>query len=126
MKIFSEHSIDNVIKDSGILVGKDTLKRQCFPVKGSKCQLKRSHSYYYQIQTQLMVTEKTFCDFVLYAKNGPVLVERIYRGEPLIADILRTLSGFWKRVIAAETFEMRIPKNLPPFVMPSDFFVTTL
>ena len=29
MKIFSEHSIDNVIKDSGILVGKDTLKRQC-------------------------------------------------------------------------------------------------
>ena len=47
-----------------------------------------------------MVTEKTFCDFVLYAKNGPVLVERIYRGEPLIADILRTLSGFWKRVIA--------------------------
>ena len=52
-----------------------------------------------------MVTERTFCDFVLYAKNGPVLVERIYRGEPLIADVLRTLSGFWKRVIGAETFE---------------------
>ena len=70
LKIFSEHSIDNVIKESGILVGKDTLKRQCFSVKGSKCELKRSHSYHYQIQTQLMVTERTFCDFVLYAKNS--------------------------------------------------------
>lgn len=73
-----------------------TPKRQCFSVKGSKCELKRSHSYYYQIQTQLMVTETTFCDFVLYAKNGPVSIERIYRDEPIVADILRTLSGFWK------------------------------
>ena len=32
-----------------------------------------------------MVTERTFCDFVLYAKNGPVSIERIYRDEPLIA-----------------------------------------
>ena len=43
-----------------------------------------------------MVTETTFCDFVLYAKNGPVSIERIYRDEPIVADILRTLSGFWK------------------------------
>ena len=43
-----------------------------------------------------MVTERTFCDFVLYAKNGPVSIERIYRDEPIVADILRTLSGFWK------------------------------
>ena len=30
LKIFSEHRIDNVIKDSGILGGKDTQKRMLF------------------------------------------------------------------------------------------------
>ena len=38
-----------------------------------------SHSYYYQIQMQLLVTEGQFCDFSLFAKDGPPSIERIFR-----------------------------------------------
>ena len=67
---------------------------------------------------QLLMTEREFCDFVLYAENGPVLVLRIERYEHLILEILKLLTAFWKRVIAPELIEMRVPRNLMPFVLP--------
>ena len=67
---------------------------------------------------QLLVTEREFCDFVLYAENGPVSVQRIERGEHLILEILKLLTAFWKRVIAPELIEMCVPRNLMPFVLP--------
>lgn len=70
-----------------------------------------------------MVIERIFCDFVLYVKNGLVLIERIYRDEFLIVDILRILLGFWKRVIVLEIFEMCILRNFLFFVMLSDFLL---
>lgn len=33
-----------------------------------------------------------------------------------------SLTLFWKRVVAPEIFEMRVPRDLSPFVLPSDFF----
>ena len=81
MKIFKEHSIESILKDDNTLVSKAILDRQCFSIQNGKCNLKRSHSYYYQVQMQLLVTEMTFCDFVLYAIDGPVSIERIYRNE---------------------------------------------
>ena len=67
---------------------------------------------------QLLVTEKEFCDFILYAENGPVSIERIYRDERITADILKWLTSFWTRIIAPELFEMRVPRNLYPFIFP--------
>lgn len=122
LKIFSEHTIDQVVTDNNReLVSKDTLKRQCFVVNDNKCTLKQSHSYYYQIQCQLLVTERKFCDFVLYSKNGPVSVERIYPDRQLISKILERLSALWKRVIGTEIIEMRVPRDLTPFIMCSSF-----
>ena len=99
-------------------VPKRTMNRQCFTVKDGKCKLKHSHDYYYQVQMQLLVSERTFCDFVLCAENGPVSIERIYRDNDFIYDILKLLSLFWIRVIAPETFEMRVPRNLYPVILP--------
>ena len=93
-----------------------------FSSKITSVPLKKSHSYYYQIQMQLLVTERTFCDFVLYPMNGPVSIERIYRDANFITDMLSDLTLFWKRVVASEIFEMRVPRDLSPFVLPSDFF----
>ena len=122
LKLFKEHSIDAVCNDKGNLISKHIINRQCFSLKDNKCTLKKSHSYYYQIQMQLLITERTFCDFVLYAKDGPVSIERIYRDETFITDMLNVLTHFWRRVVAPELFEMRVPRDLLPFVMPSDFF----
>ena len=68
------------------------LTGSAFPSKITSVPLKKSHSYYYQIQMQLLVTERTFCDFVLYAKNGPVSIERIYRDDNFITDLLNVLN----------------------------------
>ena len=38
------------------------VKRQCFVVEDTKLVLKRTHSYFYQIQLQLIITEARFCD----------------------------------------------------------------
>ena len=122
LKLFKEHSIDAVCNDRKTLISKDVINRQCFSIKDNKSTLKQSHSYYYQIQMQLLVTERTFCDFVLYAKNGPVSIERIYGDDNFITEMLSVLTLFWKRVVAPEIFEMRVPRDLSPFVLPSDFF----
>ena len=61
---------------------------QCFIIEDGQCILKSSHDYYYQIQMQLLVTERIFCDFVLYAENGPVSIERIYQNEHVINEII--------------------------------------
>lgn len=84
--------------------------------------MKESHSHYHQIQLQLLVTERTYCDFVLYAAEGPVSIERINRDEQLMSEILNHLSTFWFQVIAPEIFEMRVPRDLLPFILPKENF----
>ena len=60
LKIFKEHSIERVINEGSTLVSKEILGRQCFSIKDGKCVLKQSHSYYFQVQMQLLVTERIF------------------------------------------------------------------
>ena len=69
---------------------------------------------------QLQVTERKFCDFVLYAEQGPVSIERIYPDLNVIGEISSNLTTFWKRVIAPEFFEMRVPRRLNPFILSDD------
>ena len=83
-------------------------------------ELKHGHDYYYQIQLQLLVTERKYRDFVLFAENGPVSIERIFKDEFVIADIVKFLTSFWIRVIASEIFEMRVPRNLHPLILPNE------
>ena len=117
LKIFKDSTVERITGNPNELP-KEMINGQCFYVKDGKCILKRNHDYYYQVQMQLLVTEREFCDFVLYAENGPVSVQRIERDEHLIQEILKLLTAFWKRVIAPGLIEMRVPRNLMPFVLP--------
>ena len=121
LKVFQNNAIDSIVNDDGKLISKETLGRQCFSIACNKCVLKKNHSYYFQVQLQLSITERTFCDFIRYAKNGPVSIERVDRDEYLMTDILTTLTALWKRVIAPELFEVRVPQDLEPFILPVDF-----
>ena len=122
LKLFKEHEIQKIVENGSTVVSKDILARQCFKIKDGKCVLKESHSYYHQIQLQLLVTERTYCDFVLYAADGPVSIERINRDEQLMSEILNHLSTFWFQVIAPEIFEIRVPRDLLPFILPKENF----
>ena len=118
LKIFHEHSIQTVIEQADDF--KDAVKRQCFYIEGNKCKLKHTHGYYYQVQMQLLVTGRRYCDFVLFSKHGPVSIERMSRDETLISDILRALTVLWMNVIAPEVFEMRVPRDLLPVILPPE------
>ncbi|EDO32957.1 predicted protein [Nematostella vectensis] len=102
LKIFKQHTIEEVVQGGSNALPKETLDRQCFTIDNGKCVLKTGHIYYYQIQMQLLVIEKRYCDFILYAHNGPVSIERVF--------------------IAPEVFTMRVPRDLLPFIMPSPSF----
>ena len=117
LKIFEQNTIQTVTC-SNTPVPKDVLRRQCFQVKDGKCVLKSNHSYYYQCQHILLVTEREFCKFILYAKNGPDSFENIGRDETLIKNILKFLTSFWICEIAPEIFEMRFQRELLPFILP--------
>ena len=122
LKLFKEHEIQKIVKNGSTVVSKDILGRQCFEIKDGTCVLKESHSYYHQIQLQLLVTERTYCDFVLYAADGPVSIETINRDEQLMSEILHHLSTFWFQVVSPEIFEMRVPRDLLPFILPKENF----
>ena len=96
---------------------KNVLGRQCFKVEDGKCVLKHTHAYYYECQHIPLVTGRKYCDFILHAVSGPDSVERIPRDEPLIKKIFSFLTALWMLVISPEVFEMRVPRNLLPFVL---------
>ena len=116
IKIFKQHTFEAVTstKDLPVLIHKP-----CFTIQDKKCILKQKHDYYYQVQMQLLVTERNFCDFILYAENGPFSVERIERNELLISKILKYLTILWKQVIGPEVFDMHAPRKLYPFILSS-------
>lgn len=64
--------------------------------------LKPSHPYYYQVQAQLLVTEASFCDFVVYTATGDehgLFVERLTRDDIFLSDVLQNVQHFYKCVI---------------------------
>ena len=64
---------------------------------------------------QLLVTERILCGFVLYAENDPVSIERIYRNEHVIDEIISVLPHYGKELLL-----LRVPRNLLPFVLPEN------
>ena len=94
LKTFKHQSIEDITSPNQSSVPKDVINRQCFKITDRTLELKHGHDYYYQIQLQLLVTERKYCEFVLFAENGPVSIERIFRDEFVIADIVNFLLLF--------------------------------
>lgn len=55
-------------------------KSSCLEIVDRKIYLKKSHSYYDQVQMQLALTTQSWCDFVLYTNKGMV-IDRIRYNE---------------------------------------------
>ena len=77
LKILKRHTTQEFIESFQNGEIKDQVKRQCFHVGGRNLVLKMSHSYYFQVQLQLLVTEAKYCDFILYSNVGDSHIERI-------------------------------------------------
>jgi hypothetical protein len=60
----------------------------------NKLTLKKTHSYYVQVQGQLMVTGTHFCDFVVLTKKE-LHIERIFPDHSFMNKLLMKLSKFY-------------------------------
>ncbi|CAM4313665.1 unnamed protein product [Leuciscus chuanchicus] len=52
---------------------------------GNTMQLKRQHSYYWQVQGQLLISGMEWCDFVVFAEDDMV-IQRIYKDAEIISS----------------------------------------
>ena len=85
--------------------------------ENSTLELKTHHAYYFQIQLQLAITGLEWCDFALWSSLGKPNIERIRRDEQLITNMIGNITSLWRRVIAPELFEIRVPRKLFPIIL---------
>ncbi|XP_064472852.1 uncharacterized protein LOC135387680 [Ornithodoros turicata] len=89
-----------------------TDKAFCAELANGNVCLKRSHAYYYQVQGQLGVTGKPWCDFVI-CTNHPELhhclsVERIYFDKDFWKEMCEGLLYFYRFAVIPELLTRRI------------------
>ena len=65
----------------------------CEAVNG-QCKLKRTHSYFAQVQGHMGVTGASWCDFIVYTKKG-ISVERILFDAAYWTDLKQRLHSFY-------------------------------
>ena len=109
------------IDSMGDIVKKNCLdaeiKRQCFIIDGDTLILKRTHSYFYQVQLQLLVTMADYCDFVRFSANCPPSIERIFPDAELQKRLIIATKCFWKKVLVPKYFISHFPRGLLPVVV---------
>uniref|UniRef100_A0A1X7TJH5 PHD-type domain-containing protein n=1 Tax=Amphimedon queenslandica TaxID=400682 RepID=A0A1X7TJH5_AMPQE len=64
--------------------------------------LDHDHSYYYQCQLQMFVTDRQYCDFVVWSKESQLHVERITLDESFIQAQMPIAMKFWRLCILPE------------------------
>ena len=80
---------------------KMTIEKACSDIpdfylqKDDHVSLKKTHSYYAQIQGQLMVTGCEFCEFIVYTQDD-MHVERIKPDIPFMTSMLQKLAEFYR------------------------------
>ena len=62
------------------------------------CELSRTHDYFYQVQGQLAILERSFCDFVSWTPHG-LLVERIAYDHTFFNQLSLKLEHFFIQVM---------------------------
>ena len=73
-------------------------------------ELKRRHNYYYQVQGQLHITRRSWCDFVLWTPSATVdslFVERIYYDDT-----------FWSNTMYPRLYRFYMGSMLPELAHP--------
>lgn len=62
-------------------------------MQSGSLKLKHSHSYYWQVQGQLLLTGMEWCDFIVFAEED-ILVQRIHR-DAEIARVIREKGDYF-------------------------------
>ena len=75
-------------------------------------KLKRNHVYYPQIQGQMAIGERKWCDFVVYTNKG-ISIERIpFNSTFWESELLPKLTEFYTHCVAPEIVRPQHPVGL--------------
>jgi len=77
---------------------------------GHELQLKKNHNYYFQVQGQLAISGRKFCDFVVWTLQG-YSVERICFDPQLWQDMSQKLQSFYLNCIMPELWSERVKRG---------------
>ena len=66
----------------------------CMSLDDGRWSLKRSHAYYYQVQSQLAASKLSYCDFVVWTENG-FASERITFDSKFFEDVMKEVHHFF-------------------------------
>jgi hypothetical protein len=86
-------------------------------------ELKRGHDYFYQVQGTMAITERSWCDFVVWSPKG-MSVERIRFDVQLWAETKPKLENFYQKAVLPELTLPRLPRGQPIREMTSGNDVT--
>lgn len=75
------------------------------------CKLKVHHKYYYQVQGQMALTGKKWCDFVVWTLAG-ISIERIAFNEECWSGMFIKLKDFYLNAVLPELFSRRVQRGL--------------
>ncbi|KAM7307962.1 uncharacterized protein ISCGN_011597 [Ixodes scapularis] len=67
--------------------------------------LKTTHTYYYQVQTQMLVAKKNHCDFALWTIEA-MFIERVYADAALHDEVVNKCKTFFVKVVLPELLYM--------------------
>ncbi|XP_033728272.1 uncharacterized protein LOC117317556 [Pecten maximus] len=74
-------------------------------------KLKQSHRYYYQVQGQMLITNRKWCDFLVWTLKGWT-VERIQYDEQFCLNMVSKLAKFYLQNVIPEIFSQRVKRDL--------------
>ena len=66
-----------------------------------RLHLKHDHPYYYQCQLQLFVSQRSYCDFVVWTE-ADVHVERVIEDKPFLDDVIPRAQKFFNLCVLPE------------------------
>ena len=67
-------------------------------LKDNVVSLKKNHPYYYQVQGQMGITRRSYCDFFVFTFHGHLCI-RILFDNAFFTDMIRDLSWFWSNFV---------------------------
>ena len=76
-------------------------KMFCMSLTDGERRLDRNHQYFFQVQLQLFVTKKVFCDFIMWSQAG-IRIEGIYCDDDFILEHLPATTHFFKYALLPE------------------------
>ena len=86
----------------------------CFLNDVDEICLKEEHHYYYQIQGQLAITKRKWCDFIIWTLKG-LSVQRIFFKSDFWENMLSKLKFFYVTNVMPEILSSRVKRGKPLF-----------